>query len=188
MQLLQILCVIFIILDIFDNRVLAIYNPGMYILRILMCIVVVQCLKNDLEAIKVQKLFNQAIHHKQYSRENCCGSIFRMGSKHARVWVNFVSELVLIGYIMSADSDLEEGPIDIVANFTALLILVQIDEIVIGSFFRTWVPVSCLEDPFPPEEFKNFEHYLFKEFIKTKLGQNFNIITKDDFEKGKTVD
>jgi hypothetical protein len=65
-----------------------------------------------------------------------------------RLFTSHFVYFVLVVYVLSTayDSDDEETYIDQVMNFTALLILIQIDEIILGAFFNRLGQVTAFDE------------------------------------------
>lgn len=195
LAILQLICVSFLIYRIFVDRKLAMYNPAMFTIRILMCICVIACLKNDLQMITTQDYFNEVVHAQKREGlsdwETAMRFIFlmmRFAVNLVRYWMTYICEIVLVGYIITCDEEVDqESSIDLVQNFTALLILVQIDEIVVGSFLKKMIPAGCLEEieldglRTKSSPYLEFEEFLQKDYVQEKCVNRHYAISEDDY-------
>lgn len=111
---LQCMCQGYIIHELFTSRIFALYDSVYFCMRLMMCICISLCLKNDIDTIRIQYFFNQSLHYRDSNNWETTEFALRRLITYVRLGLTYISELTLIAYILSIDSDLKENSIDVI--------------------------------------------------------------------------
>ena len=112
-------------------RKLALDNWLNWLLRICFALIIQKCLQNDLESIKAERaMFECGLSLKTIDRNpmymlNYCKSVMREV-------ITLASIIVITWYLFTIDAEGEETVLDQVKDFTALVIIVEIDNMLVG--------------------------------------------------------
>lgn len=122
-----------------------------------MSLVVGICLRMDIATIKIAETLVSDY-----------GGINTWLVSELLIFLNFIrtilsqlAEFILVGLIFTTDSGFSETSLELVINFSALLILVNIDNMVVG-YFQRMVPEKLLSDSFNEEANKKFTEDFLK--------------------------
>lgn len=138
MLLLQLLAIMGISYSFFDTRKLVLFEPYQVLLRSLFAAAIWIVIENEFDQIK------KHLHASFRAR-----SAWQFRRMRFYYWIRSTltnyTLFIILAYTFTTDSEFEETVMDQTMNFSALLVLIDIDAMVLGSLLRKGLPSHLFE-------------------------------------------